>query len=117
MVTEVQQLTNRVDRGEVILKIPSIVIAECCWVLESYYGYRPPAIADAIRKIVNAKGIDTEEKNLVLVALDDYVNEYVDYIDAFIAAKAQNSPHPHVTTWNEKHFKRLRVQHTKPHHV
>ncbi len=117
MVEEVKQLVQMVDQGQLVLKIPSIVIAECCWVLESLYGYNPPDIAQALINIINAKGMDMEEKSLVLEALRDYDQQHVDYIDAYIAAKARSSSHPYVVTWNHKHFSRLRVKHDKPHQV
>lgn len=117
MVEEVRQLAQKVDQGQIVLKIPSIVIAECCWVLESLYGYNPPDIARSLTSIINAKGMDAEEKSLVLEALRDYDQQRVDYIDAYIAAKARSSSHPYVVTWNYKHFSRLRVKHNKPHQV
>lgn len=62
MGEEVRQLAQMVDKGQVVLKIPSIVIAECCWVLESLYGYDHPDIAQALTNIIHPTGIDTEEK-------------------------------------------------------
>lgn len=117
MAEEVKELAHKVDQNQVVVKIPSIAIAECCWVLESLYGYNPPDIAQALTNIINAKGMGAEEKTLVLEALRDYDQQHVDYIDAYIAAKARASAHPYVVTWNQKHFARLRVKHGKPHQV
>ena len=117
MAQEVRELTQKVDHNQVVLKIPAIVIAECCWVLESFYGYNPPDITQALTNIIHAKGMDVEEKPLVLEALRDYAQQHVDYIDAYIAAKARASNHPYVVTWNQKHFARLRVRYNKPHQV
>lgn len=91
MAEEVKELTRKVDQNQVVLKIASIVMAECCWVLESLYGYNPPDIARALTNIINAKGMDGEEKPIVLAALRDYDQQHVDYIDAYIAVKVRAS--------------------------
>ena len=111
---EAAQLAEYLDRGILTLRVPSIVFAELCWVLESFYGKHPTEIAKVLTQLTEVKGLEVEEKEIVLEALRDYDEQHVDYIDAYIAAKARHSKCPTVLTWNQKHFRRLQVGHVAP---
>jgi len=111
---EVAQLAEYLDRGLVSLRVPAIVFAELCWVLESFYGKHPTEIAKVLEQLTEVKGLEIEEKEIVLEALRDFDEQHVDYIDAYIAAKARHSMCPTVLTWNQKHFRRLQVGHVTP---
>lgn len=113
MAREAEDMIQKVEMGELILRVSSVVVAECCWVLESFYEAHPPEIADALLKFTNAIGVETEEKSVVQQALLDFSTKKVDFVDAYIAAHARANPPEDVVTW-DKHYNRLDINHDRP---
>jgi predicted nucleic acid-binding protein len=113
LAEEVGEMLQKVESGELILRLTPLVIAECCWVLASFYEADPKDISDALLKFTNSIGVETEEKSVVQQALRDYAEKNVDFIDAYIAAHAKANPPEDVVTW-DKHFKRLGIRHDRP---
>lgn len=113
LAEEVGEMLQKVEAGELILRLTPLVIAECCWVLASFYEADPKDISDALLKFTNSIGVETEEKSVVQQALRDYAEKNVDFIDAYIAAHAKANPPEDVVTW-DKHFKRLDIRHDRP---
>lgn len=113
LAEEVGEMIQKVEDGELILRLTPLVVAECCWVLASFYEADPKDISDALIKFTNSIGVETEEKSVVQQALQDYAEKNVDFIDAYIAAHAKANPPEDVVTW-DKHFKRLDIRHDRP---
>lgn len=117
MAAEVQQFAELVDEGLVIAKVSPMVVAECVWTLDSYYGFKPSEIAPTMSSFIQTKGIETEERSVLLKTLEIYEEEEsVDFIDVYVAVKASVSPDPRVVTW-DKHFRKLGISHAKPNKV
>jgi predicted nucleic acid-binding protein len=49
LAIEVREFMKKVNHREYILRISPLVIAECCWVLESYYEQKPADIANVLQ--------------------------------------------------------------------
>lgn len=113
LADEAEKMIQKVEGGELILRLTPLVIAECCWVLSSYYEADPEDISEALFKFTNGIGVETEEKLIVQKALRDYAAKNVDFIDAYIAAHAKANPPEDVVTW-DKHFKKLDIHHDRP---
>lgn len=113
LAQEAGDMILKVEMGELVLRLSAIVVAECCWVLESFYEALPADIADALLKFTNAIGVETEEKPVVQQALLDYSVKNVDFVDAYVAAHAKANPPEDVVTW-DKHYKRLDISHDRP---
>ena len=103
MAQEAEDLIVKVEMGELVLRLSAIVVAECCWVLESFYEAQPTDITDTLLKFTNAIGVETEEKPVVQQALLDFSAKKVDFVDAYIAAHAKANPSEDVVTW-DKHY-------------
>jgi len=113
LAEEAEEMIHKVEAGELILRLTPLVVAECCWVLASFYEAEPNDISDALLKFTNGIGVETEEKSVVQQALRDYAEKNVDFIDAYIAAHAKLNPPEDVVTW-DRHFKRLGIHHDRP---
>ena len=72
MAQEAEDMILKVEMGELVLRLSAIVVAECCWVLESFYEAQPTDISDTLLKFTNAIGVETEEKPVVQQALLDF---------------------------------------------
>ncbi|MBI5747884.1 MAG: PIN domain-containing protein [Nitrospinae bacterium] len=68
----VDNLLNKAIEGEVKILIPSIVIAELIWVLESFYKMGINEITDLVGAILNTPGVEVADKSIIITALKLY---------------------------------------------
>jgi predicted nucleic acid-binding protein len=106
MADAAAQLFRRVDDGEVELIIDPLVIAECVWVLSSFYGFGPKEIAPLLASLVAGDGVVCFEKEDTLRALGLYENNNVDFIDAYLAVRMMRHRVYDVYSF-DTHFDRL----------
>jgi predicted nucleic-acid-binding protein len=76
------------DRGEVILVILPVVLAESVFVLESFYKLARPEIARVLKVLVSSRGVEVVEKDIQLDALGRYGASKLHFVDCTIAAYA-----------------------------
>lgn len=106
MADAAAELFQRVDNGELELIVDPIVIAECAWVLSSFYGFGPKEIAPLLASLVAADGIVCFEKEDTLRALGLYEKKNVDFIDAYLAVRMMRHRVYDVYSF-DTHFDRL----------
>lgn len=70
-------------------------------------------VAEAVGAFATADGVAVEERETVIQALSDYVSLNVDFVDAYLAAKASAGGWP-VCTFDRTHFNRLPVEKFRP---
>ena len=83
-----ERLLRRAGRGDLLLVVPVVVIAEVVWTLASFYRYERIKIADGLQSLVTADGVAVEAADTVLDALTLMAEHNVDFADAYIAAAA-----------------------------
>ena len=98
-------LLNRAGKGELRILIPSIVVAELVWVLESSYKMIADEIAKLVEAILNTPGIDVQDKRIIKAALSLYRTKEIDLIDAWIIEFAKDKGAKKIYTFNKKHFR------------
>jgi len=101
----VDVLLNRAGKGELRILIPSIVVAELVWVLESSYKMIADEIAKLVEAILNTPGIDVQDKRIIKAALSLYRTKEIDLIDAWIIEFAKAKDAKRIYTFDRKHFK------------
>lgn len=115
MTPETAVLMKRAEDGQIKLKIVSMIIAECCWVLQSpQYNFSPSDISSVLITLITASGIEMDEKDVILEALENYSKYHVDFIDAYLAARARIENPAYIITYNTKDFRNLGVNVSKP---
>ena len=82
------RLLEACDRGEVVIVVLPAVLAECVFVLESFYEHPRPDIASALSRLVSSPGIEISEVAIHLDALDRYKRTKIHFVDCLIAATA-----------------------------
>jgi predicted nucleic acid-binding protein len=92
-----QRLMRHAVDGDVTLRLSHITIAESVWVLDSFYGHEVGAIADTLRSLVTATGVDVEDADVVLEALRLMADSKVAFADAYVAATARRAGEPVAT--------------------
>lgn len=101
----VDSFLNKALKGEFKILIPSIVIAELVWVLESFYEIKANEIAELIEAVVNTPGVEVTDKSIIIFALKLYRAKNMDFIDAWIIEFAKNSNVNTIYTFDKRHFK------------
>jgi predicted nucleic-acid-binding protein len=102
---DVERLLKRAGAGEIKLCVPSIVIAELVWVLESFYEMDRESVAGLVESVLNTPGVETQDKSMISTAVRNYRVKSLDFIDAWIAEFARRSGIETVYTFDKKHFK------------
>lgn len=108
-----KQVMDMAEAGRIRLRLSTLTLAEIVWVLESFYQYPRSRVAEVVGAFANASGVLTDEAELVQQALTDYAERNVDFVDAYLAARAVSSGQA-VCTFDEAHFKRLGAEMFRP---
>jgi predicted nucleic-acid-binding protein len=85
------KLFEACDRGELTLIVLPVVLAECVFVLESFYKHGRADIAKVLAKLISSPGVNLEDPGLHLDALQRYGSAKVHFVDCVIAARAAAS--------------------------
>lgn len=103
----VAELLRRAADGELQLVTNDVTIAEIVWTLESHYELEREPIRDSVLAILNTPGLEVIDAEVVLEAITWYVDEGVDFIDAYNAAWLLRQGIESAYTFDRKHFSRL----------
>ncbi len=92
--TSAEKLFEACDRGDVVIVVLPAVLAECVFVLESFYGHPRGDIASVLGRLISSPGIEISASAIHLDALDRYRKTRVHFVDCLIAATAaaENTP-------------------------
>lgn len=102
-----ERLFHDATSGRVLLTTSVLVIAEIVWTLESFYELGKTEIAEKVEKILVTPNLECEESARVLLALDMYVDQNVDFIDAYHAFYMRGHELTRIATYDRKHFRRV----------
>ena len=105
------KLFDACDRGEVVLVVLPVVLAECVFVLESFYEHSRGDIAAALGRLITSPGVEIGDASVCLDALDRYAKTRCHFVDCLIAAAAAIDGTP-VATFDEdfRKFPDVRVK-------
>ena len=98
------KLVEKVENNEMALIVPTIVIAECCWLLKSFYKLDKHLVSKYLIDIIESENVEVEE-DIVIDALRLYSEKNVDFADALLSVKSKSNIF--VLTWDKKDFKKL----------
>jgi predicted nucleic-acid-binding protein len=82
------RLFDACDRGDVVIVVLPAVLAECVFVLESFYEHPRGDIASALGRLISSPGVEISGTAIHLDALDRYRKTKVHFVDCVIAANA-----------------------------
>jgi len=106
MAREVETLLKAAERGEVILVLDEITVAEVVWVLSSFYKASKVVIKDNLLSFIGHEGVEMADEEGVLLALTLYADLNVDFADALLSVRMFKDGVPDLITY-DKHFDRL----------
>lgn len=99
-------LLQRAEKGEFTLITNAVVIAEIVWVMEGM-GSDRDLIRDAIWSLLNTKGVEVDQANLIGQAIDIYAAKNIDFTDAFNVSWMQKHQIKSIYTFDHRHFSRI----------
>lgn len=102
-----ERIFLRAQEGQLSLRTSALTIAEIVWTLESYYELESEGIRDRILAILNTPGLDVEDDELIGRAMSLYVNENIDFIDAYNGLWLRERGLISAITFDTKHFRRI----------
>jgi predicted nucleic-acid-binding protein len=82
------KLFDACDHGDVVIVALPAVLAECVFVLESFYQHARGDIASALGRLISSPGVEIGAPATHLDALDRYRKTKVHFVDCLIAATA-----------------------------
>jgi predicted nucleic acid-binding protein len=82
------KLFDACDRGDLVIVVLPVVLAECVFVLESFYRHPRTAIASALGGLISSPGVEIGEVAIHLDALNRYREAKAHFVDCLIAATA-----------------------------
>jgi predicted nucleic-acid-binding protein len=88
------RLFDACDRGDLVMVLLPLVLAECVFVLESFYGHARGDIASALGRLISSPGVEIGGAAIHLDALDRYRKTKVHFVDCLIAAAAATEDTP-----------------------
>jgi predicted nucleic-acid-binding protein len=89
-----EKLFDACDRGDVAVVVLPAVLAECVFVLESFYEHSRADIASALGRLISSPGVEIDSAAIHLDALDRYRKIKVHFVDCLIAATAATENMP-----------------------
>lgn len=84
------QLLEEAQRGEVTLRVHSVVVAETVWVLGSFYEYSKAEISGALVPLLEQPALRVETSRTVVRALEVMAENDVDFVGALLAEMARS---------------------------
>ena len=87
-------LAEKAAKGQILLHISLITVAEVVWVLHRFYKTPTSAIADTLAEFLCADGVAVESREPLLEALSLMAREKVDFADALLAVQARSVHEP-----------------------
>jgi predicted nucleic-acid-binding protein len=73
------------------LLLADLVVAECVYVLESFYEVERPRVAELMRAAMALPSIETVDADSLLRALAIYEVDRIDFAEAYLVAQAEAS--------------------------
>ena len=83
-----RNLFARAAAGNVTLVVTDLALAQTVWVLQSFYEVDRPAIAAALKDLIESAGIEVQNKTSLVSALRNFAQTDVNFVDAYHAAIA-----------------------------
>ena len=105
------KLFDACDRGDIVIVVLPVVLAECVFVLESFYRHPRASIASVLGRLISSPGVEITEMTVHLDALNRYKGTRVHFVDCLIAASAVDRKLP-VSTFDRdfRKFVDVRVE-------
>jgi len=83
---ECVQVLNLIKQNKIKASTSSLILSEVEWILEVFYHFEKQKVVDALKSILNLKGLKILDKFDPRITLEIFQEKNVKFIDALIAS-------------------------------
>jgi predicted nucleic acid-binding protein len=114
MAERAKVLLERAEKGEVVLLVEPVTVAETVWVLQSFYGYSHREVADGVLPLLERPALRVREprRGVISRSLERMSEGGVDFVDALLAETAL--AHGDGVASFDRGFRRMDVERLEP---
>lgn len=102
-----REIFRDAESGKRALRIKVLVVAEACFVLESFYKKSRLEIADTFQVFLSQKWLHVDDRQSLL-SLWDHYKKGLHFVDSYLLALAQNN-HAAIVTFDKELAKMSRI--------
>ena len=84
-----RKLFARAAGGDVVLEVPSLIVAEAYYTLVSFYQVEKKQAAEKLAMLLKQHGVKLREESVVLATLERLQTTNVGFSDAYLAAATE----------------------------
>jgi predicted nucleic acid-binding protein len=104
---QARRLFDRAGEGTLRLLVPSLVIAQVVWTLESFYRASREYVTGLLQALLETLGVTALEPRVVSRCIEIYGAHNIEIVDAYLVALAAETQTPVLATFNKKDFRRF----------
>jgi predicted nucleic acid-binding protein len=94
MAAKARRLVELADKGEIVLAVLPVIVAELVYTLESFYGMERKEVATKLLSFLQSRGIEAIESARIADALTRCRDRNAHFADAYLAASAVELANP-----------------------
>jgi predicted nucleic acid-binding protein len=104
---QARRLFEQAGEGTLRLLVPSLVIAQVVWTLESFYRASREYITGLVQALLETPGVTALEPRVASRCIEVYRAHHIEIVDAYLVALAEETKTPVLATFNKKDFRRF----------
>jgi uncharacterized protein len=104
---QAKRLFHQAIDGEVRLLLPTLVLAQVVWTLESFYQASRRYITNVLDALLATPGVTSLEPRVIRRCVEIYSAYNVEIVDAYLVALAEETKNLTVATFDRRHFRRF----------
>jgi len=89
MLIKATEYFNKAQNGEIVMVIEQTIFTEVIFVLSSFYKVPRGKIAEILSHLLSYKGVQNEDIETLLIALELYAKENIHIVDCLLIAKSK----------------------------
>ena len=104
---QARRLFEQAGEGKLRLLVPSLVIAQVVWTLESFYRASREYITGLLQALFATPGVMAIEPRVTSRCIEIYRAHNIEIVDAYLVALAEETKTSVLATFNKKDFRRF----------
>jgi len=104
---QARRLFEQASAGELRLLVPSLVIAQVVWTLESFYKASREYISGLLKALLATPGVTALEPRVAGRWIEIYSLHHIEIVDAYLVAVAEETKTSVLATFNKRDFRRF----------
>ncbi|MGO9271657.1 MAG: PIN domain-containing protein [Terriglobia bacterium] len=104
---QARRLFEQAGEGKLRLLVPSLVIAQVVWTLESFYRASREYIAGLLRALLATPGVTAIEPRVASRCIEIYRAHNLEIVDAYLVALAEETKTSVLATFNKRDLRRF----------